>query len=209
MNAGVIVADVAFAVWAYPQLPEEVATHFNMAGEADGWSSPEFAAFFFPGLIVATWVLMLLSPRIDPRRRNYERFGPSFAIIRGSLVCFLAFIHVITLGMALGWPVDVSAAVLNGVGVLLAIIGNQLPRIRHTYLVGIRTPWTLASETVWRRTHRLAGPIWLVGGLSIAITGLFTPSIARWAFAICLAAMVGVPTVASYLWWREEEQGAA
>ena len=206
LSVAIIVGDLLFALWAYPQLPDRVATHFNAAGQPDGYSGPAFAAFFFPLLITAIYVLMLAVPRIDPRRANYERFGPTYDVIRGGTIAFLAFIHVTTMGLGLGWPINVGSAVMGGVGLLFAMIGNQLPRILPTYMVGIRTPWTLESPEVWRRTHRLAGPIWLIGGIAIAASGIMAPKAGPWVLIGSLVLMIGVPTAASFLWWTREQR---
>ena len=198
----------AFALAVYPRLPDRIPTHWNLRGEADGWGGPG-AAFLFPAIGTGTWLLMMVLPRIDPRRANWEKFRDEVRLLVGVLVLFFAWIEAVALGAALGWKLDTGRAVMGGVGVLLAVIGNYLPRIRSNWFMGIRTPWTLSSESVWRDTHRVGGRAFVAGGLAMVLAG-FIPGILAQLLAIA-AAMVAtlIPVVYSYLAWRREAAGRA
>lgn len=198
----------AFALAVYPVLPDHIPTHWNLRGEADGWGGPG-SAFLFPAIGTGTWLLMLVLPRIDPRRANWEKFRDEVHLLVNVLVLFFAWIEAVTLGAALGWDLDTGRAVTGGVGMLLAIIGNYLPRIRSNWFMGIRTPWTLSSESVWRDTHRVGGRAFVAGGVAMVLAG-FIPGVLAQLLAI-VAAMVAslIPVVYSYLAWRREAAGRA
>lgn len=198
----------AFALAVHPHLPDRIPTHWNLRGQADGWGGPG-SAFLFPAIGTGMWLLMWVLPRIDPRRANWEKFGGEVRLLVNVLVLFFAWIEAIVLGVALGWNVDTGRAVMGGVGVLLAIIGNYLPRIRSNWFFGIRTPWTLSSERVWRDTHRIGGRAFVVGGVAMVLAG-FVPGIAAQALAIG-AVMVAalIPILYSYVAWRREAAGRA
>jgi len=141
----------------YPYLPERVPIHWNAAGQVDNYGSRSFGAFMLPFFTVGIYVLMLVLPLVDPRRENYLKFLGAYRIIRLGLVLFMAVLHGLVLTSALGYYVPMDRVMPALLGLLFILIGNYLPRIRYNYFVGIRTPWTLANEEVWRKSHRFAG----------------------------------------------------
>jgi uncharacterized membrane protein len=203
-----IAAMWAFALAVYPSLPARIPTHWNLHGEVDGWGG-RGAAFLFPAIATGFALLMAVLPRIDPRRANWEKFRDEVRLLVTVFVLFSAWVEGVALGAALGWNVDTGRAVTGGVGVLLAVIGNYLPRIRSNWFVGIRTPWTLASERVWRETHRLGGRTFVAGGVAMVLAG-FIPGAFAQAAAIGAVVVAGlVPVVYSYLAWRREAAAGA
>jgi len=206
---GLLVVAVAagFTVWAYPQLPALVATHFDFHGDANGWSSRIVAAVLGPALGIVLALVFTALPHIDPRGANYAKFGPTYWTIANAVLVLVAGIHVFALGKALGWPIDMSRVASLGVGGLLVLLGNLMTRIRPNWFMGIRTPWTLSSDTVWRKTHRFGGVAFVIAGLCVAATALLT---AGWALkvALCVAVAAALSCVVySYVVWKAE-QGA-
>lgn len=203
----VILGMVVFSVFVYSSLPERVPTHWNVRGEVDGWAGRLRAVVFAPAVALVLWLLLPLLRRIDPRRRNYDRFDPTFWLLVNVMVVFMGAIHVATLGAGLGWDLDITRTMLVVVGLMFAVLGNYLPRLRSNWWMGIRTPWTLESEAVWRGTHRLAGYTFVIGGL-LAMVAALLPSPA--AFIVAMAGMTGgalIPVVYSYILFRRERQG--
>ena len=111
------------------------------------------------------WLLLLVVPVIDPRRRNYPAFLPFLRSLLLLLLLVVALTFAASMWRGLGHPLQVGNVAVLVVGLLFMFIGNSIGRVRPNYFVGIRTPWTLANEEVWRRTHRFAGPVMMVGGL--------------------------------------------
>lgn len=194
LMAGFLVA----AFFIYPQLPDKVPSHWNIHGQVDGYSSRFFGAFFEPLLAPFLYLLLVLTPLVDPRKDNYVRFAGAYAFLRWTLLLFMYSLYIVTLLVALGYAIDTSMFVKAGVALLLTIIGNFMGQFRHNYFVGIKTPWTLANEEVWRRTHRLGGRIWVLCGLGCLA---LSPVSAAWSaylyFALILI-MAVVPIVYSY-----------
>ncbi len=149
-----------------PYLPERVPAHWNLRGEVDRYGSRLWGAFGIPLLNLAVYTGMLLLPLIDPRRENYPRFEGAYRLLRAALVTFLAGLYLLVLLAGLGYRVDVGRLVQVGLSLLFILIGNFLGQIRHNYFVGIRTPWTLASEEVWQKTHRVAARAFVLAGLA-------------------------------------------
>jgi uncharacterized membrane protein len=190
------------AFFIYPHLPEQVPSHWGFNGEVDSYTSRLLGAFLSPLLTMALYLAMIMIPMIDPRRDNYSRFKGAYRLMRWSLVLFMGGLYVLTILFTLGYDVNISLTVKAGVALLLAVIGNFMGQFRHNYFVGIKTPWTLASEEVWLQTHRFGGRIWVVGGLVCLV---LSPINALWANYVYLASIIFmalVPMVYSYLLYK-------
>lgn len=201
-----ICAAVAFGmgILALPFLPAQVPSHWNIAGEVDGYSSPLTAALLTPALILALAVILPHLPKIDPRRENYAQFQGTYALTINAIALFLTALHLLTLAFALGAGFDLARLVFLGLGLLIAVIGNELGRVQPNYFMGIRTPWTLADDEVWRRTHRLGGRLLAVAGALTALAALLLPLPV--AAPLGLAFILGAAAFAvwySYRVWRE------
>lgn len=182
----------------YGRLPETMATHWNFRGEADGWSSRPVAVFALPGLLLALNILLPLVLRADPKHENMSpalKAVVFWTIPVISLVCSGA-----TIAAGLGYHLSVERIVPALMGVLFVLIGNYLPKTKQSYTLGIRLPWTLASEENWNRTHRLGGFLWVIGGLCFIVMSFFSWNPA--AFLIPILLMALVPAVYSYLLYR-------
>jgi uncharacterized membrane protein len=196
----------SLAVWG--MLPEQVPSHWNFRGEVDGWMARDQAVLFLPGIALALWLFLPMLRKLDPRRENYERFEETFWIFINVIVLFMAIIHVLTLGMGLGWPIDVGRAILVLVGILFVALGNYLPRVRSNWWIGIRTPWTLENETVWRATHRVAGKAFVAAGVLLALSVVLPPSLRGVVVMVSVFGAGLFPVVYSYWIWRRERSEA-
>jgi uncharacterized membrane protein len=195
-------------LFAYPHLPPRVATHWNWAGNPDGYSPKILAVLLLPAVMLGMRALVGVLPRIDPKGGNYSKFAGTYWLIFNGLILFLGLLQLAMLGYALGAPVRMDRLVPAGVGVLFVVIGNYLARVEPNWFVGIRTPWTLSSDRVWRRTHRLGGWIMVAGGTVIALSPFVPAGAALPVFLLTLVLVAVIPVVVSYLLWRRE-RGAA
>ncbi|MGQ0562267.1 MAG: SdpI family protein [Gemmatimonadota bacterium] len=201
-----VAAATLFSLAVYGQLPDPVATHFAADGTPDGWSSRALAAFGIPLLALVMIGLFHVLPRILPRRAHFQQFEDTYWAFASLIIAFLCALHVVVIGMALGWPIDMPAAVLLGVGSLFVILGTLMPRVKSNWLLGIRTPWTMENERVWHETHRLAGRTMPVGGLVTIAAAFLPPRLQPWVAMGALAFGAFVPVVYSYIVWRREQQ---
>lgn len=199
---------LALVIWL--RSPERVPVHWNAHGRIDAWGGPG-AAFLLPAAATGVALLMELLPRLDPRRDNWLRFDGEVRVIINALVLFLAWTEASLLGgWAFGWRLGGGRAPLAGMGVLLMVIGNYLPRIRSNWWMGIRTPWTLTSDRVWRETHRLGGRTFVAAGAVSVLAAVLLPEALGVGVSVA-AALAGslVPVVFSYRAWRREAAGQA
>lgn len=195
----IIASMFIISVLIYPHLPDHVPSHWNINGEIDAYSTRAFGAFFAPALTVGCYLLMIVVPLIDPRRDNYQRFTKAYTLLRWSMVVFFLVLYVVMILVALGYSINVGMVVKAMVSVLFLLIGNFMGQFRHNYFVGIKTPWTLASEEVWQRTHRFGAKIWVAGSL-ICLALSFVDTI--WSAGLffgSIMVMTIVPIVYSYV----------
>lgn len=193
---------VAASVILYSRIPESV----RLAWAPDRPSSRVAAAFALPAAIAAFSVIARLLPIIDPRRENYARFEDTFWRLVNAACAFLALLHAFTLAHALGAPLAGSEQlVLAAAGITLAVAGNYITRVQPNWFVGIRTPWTLSSDAVWRKTHRLAGRLLVICGVVLVAMSFRPPRAALPALAVCLAITAGVSLAYSFILWRREQ----
>jgi uncharacterized membrane protein len=195
---------------ALPFLPGRAPIHWNAAGEADGFGSPLTAALLLPAILTGIAVLAPLLPRLDPRGEAYAAFRPTYELFLNAVAGFMLLVHMMALGAALGLPVDMVRPMSVGLGLLFALLGNEMGRVQPNYFVGIRTPWTLADPEVWRRTHRAGGRAMVGAGLAAALLGLLLP--APWPLYAGLALVLGATLYAlgySYIVFRQLKGGQA
>jgi uncharacterized membrane protein len=206
LPAAFIIGAVIFSVAVYSRLPDSLPTHWGMSGEPDGFSSRLQAAFMLPLIMVAVFALLQWIPSLDPRAANIEKFRGSYDAVVGATIAFLGIMHVFTLGNALGWNVNMTTVVFASLGAMFVLLGNLLPRARSNFVFGIRTPWTLSSDAVWARVHRVGGYAMVAAGLLTIAAAFLRPRI---GFAIALPSLLLsalVPVIYSYILWNRERR---
>jgi len=189
---------------AYPYLPEKVPSHWNTVGQIDSYSSRLWGAFFLPLFNVGLYVLFLLLPLIDPQRDNYVKFAGTYRILRVLIITFITAIFLIVIISGLGYRLNVGILIQVAASLLFIVIGNLMGQLRHNYFVGIKTPWTLASEKVWTRTHRVSARVWVLAGLLGLVGVLFDPQIGFWFLIGPILAAAAFSVIYSYLIYRHE-----
>lgn len=204
-----IVALAAIAsLLSFAQLPDRIPTHWGSNGEANGWSSRGWGVSVIPLVLVLLALLMRWLPRIDPRRANYAKFAGTFEAIFITIMLFVLVVHFAILAVGLGYPVRIERWVPVGIGLLLIVLGNVLPRARPNWFVGIRTPWTLSSDRVWEKTHRLAGYVFVIAGIIVAIIGMTGVRLASFLVGPVIGIAALSLVVYSYVEWRREDRVA-
>jgi len=195
---GLLVA--AFII--YPHLPERVPMHWNASGEVDRYGSRFAGAFAIPLLTIGIYAGMLLLPLIDPRRANYARFLNAYRAVRTGLVLFLTLLYGVTIAITLGYEINISRVVPIALGVLFIVIGNFLTQVRHNYFMGIKTPWTLASEEVWRKTHRVGGFLFVAAGIVSILAAFLSAPVNFWLAIGSLLGAALITTIYSALIYK-------
>jgi uncharacterized membrane protein len=196
--------------WAWGQLPPgaPVPIHWGIDGRPDDFAPKEIGLLGVPGVALLVTALLLVAPRLEPRRENLLRSATAYRAAGIAALAPLAVVHVGTVLAAVGHPVDVAALAASGVGALLIVLGNYMGKIRSNFVFGLRTPWTLASERSWARTHRSGGRFMVGLGLAVVLAtlvGLRGGALFALLFG-GMVALLAVSFVYSYLVWRKDPE---
>ncbi|MDH5716846.1 MAG: SdpI family protein [Spirochaetia bacterium] len=189
----------------YPSLPEIIPVHWNIYGEVDRTANKLYA-FLMAVAPFVMYVLMRLIPKIDPRRDSYEKHKKAYEIVILSMMLFFIGIHWAAMSTALGFLQDVSFIVKMLVGILFMIIGNYLTQVKHNYTFGIRTPWTLASETVWHKTHRVSAYTFFICGFIWFVLSFLNKPYIFFILISLVITMIIFLIVYSYLLFEKERK---
>jgi uncharacterized membrane protein len=203
----VAVGILAFATGAFmePHLPAMVASHWDAAGQVNGYLSRAWGAFTFPAIIVFVIALFLAVPRMDPKRNNIAKFRDYFDCLTITLAVVLYYFYALTLLWNLGYPIDMMRWFIPAFALLFYVIGIVLPHTTLNFTIGIRTPWTILSETVWRKTHAAGGIAFKISAV-ITLAGVLWPSLALWFLLVpIIASAVGL-FVYSYVLYEGEKK---
>lgn len=192
----------AVGAWLYPHLPPRVATHWDLQGNVNGWSPRWLAVAIWPVLIAVMAVLAWLLPVISPRRYEITPFMGIYSGLMLFLQAFLLVVGVCAMLAGAGHHLPVGLIVTVAVGALLMVLGNYMGKLRKNFFIGIRSPWTLASDTVWERTHRFAGWLFVLAGAAWIVLSLTIAARRVWPLVVLVAVVACVPYAYSYLVYR-------
>jgi len=208
--AGMIIAPFIYGALIFPQLPSKIPTHFNIEGKADAWGGPS-SIFLGPGIMgaVSIFVYVLLSnlKKFDPKKYDEanDTLYKDFAVLT---VVFLSILSLIIIYSSThADEINVGQLILPLVGLSFAGLGWYMPKFKQNYFVGFKLPWTLENETNWNETHKVAGKIWIYGGLfQVVVTFLLPMKFGFIGFILATAVMVIIPSVFSYRMFRNGNQ---
>lgn len=187
-------------------VPKTVPIHFNIYGEADDFGPKWIILYLLPAIALGMYVILLLLPYIDPKRRIKTSQKPIAAIRVVTSVFFVGLYSIIVL-ISLGQEVAIETYILIAVGFLFLVVGNYLNSVKQNYFIGIRTPWALENSTVWKKTHRLGSKVWMIGGIIIMISPLtgIEKILGISVIIIAVIPMVLIPVIYSYIAYQKLE----
>ena len=187
-----------FIVW--DRLPENIATSFGWNGEITGYSSKMFAVVGLPVMLTFVNLICIIATSADPRRKNIN--NKVFSVVIGIVPVCSLLCGICIYANALGYKISVESIMPVFVGILFFVLGFILPKCKQNYTIGIKLPWTLHDEENWNKTHKLAGKLWIYGGIIMLVSGLFNLT---FIFVTIIFALVIIPTVYSYLLYRKQK----
>ncbi len=202
----VLSATVLLSLYFYANFPELVATHWNFEGQIDNYNSKFVGAFTIPLLIIGLYIMFLVLPYVDPKKDRYQEFAKTYHIFKGLIIGFMSIIYVTASLVNLGYPIPIDLVVPTLIGILFIVMGNYMGKIKHNWFMGIRTPWTLSSENVWNKTHRVSG--WLFIGLgTVMLTTPLLPKaiITPFFFSAIIITVIGSMAYSYFLYHKENK----
>jgi uncharacterized membrane protein len=201
MILGAIVAGALL----WNKLPEQMASHWNVNDEVDGYMSKPWGVFMMPLVTLGMFVLFLVIPAIDPLKANIAKFREAFNLFIALIVAFILYIHTLTLAWSLGYDnFKISTSMLPAMGFLFIFIGFMLRKAKRNFFIGIRTPWTLSSDYVWDKTHQLGATLFMVSGVLAFIGGIFGGMTAFWFLFVPMIGSTLFLLVYSYVLYQRE-----
>jgi uncharacterized membrane protein len=195
------------AAWGWGQVPAgtQVPIHWGIDGQPDGFAPKEVGFFLLPALAAGVTVLLMLLPRFEPRSANLVRSSSAYRQVGIAMLVVVTVIQLTTVLAAAGRPVNVSLVVGLTIGGLFVVLGNVLGKVRSNFIFGVRTPWTLASDRSWNKTHRLVGRLFVLLGLAVVVAGLVGGYVALFSTLIGgIALILVVGSVYSYRVWKAD-----
>lgn len=202
---GLLVTFVFGLSWlSFSSLPDLIPMHWNWKGEIDSYWPKQTGVWFVPGITLLMWIGFKIFPYFDPKKEKYNLFKSEWEIIQIGIIGFMAFVHFVTLSAARNPEMRVDTWIVIGIGGLLILVGNYLSKIRQNYFIGIKTPWSLASEDNWNKTHRFGSWCFVIGGIAVmagAALGLMMP-------ILMMVAIIGasfIPMLYSFLVFKKKE----
>lgn len=200
-----IVGQILVGLILYRQLPQEIATHWNAQGEVNGFTAKPYALIFTPVLSLGIYVFLRLIVRSDPLIKNNHSMQSQLYTIAAIIVAFLSCLHVLIFIWNLGYSFPIDRAVMISIVPLFFFIGRFMKTSEPNYFAGIRTPWTLSSPDIWKKTHIVAGNLFIIGSIFILLIAciLVNPVI---PFIGSVVTMTLIPAIYSYILYRSKEK---
>lgn len=190
----------------YNRLPNLMPSHFGISGQVDSYINKNIGAFLAPVIMLAVWIGMVYPPKVDPKRSHYAKFAKSYGLILSLLITFFFIIQLVIISVSLGFNVPVEKVIPLTIGLMFIVIGNYMPKSKSNFFYGIKTPWTLSSETSWRKTHRLGGILFVLSGVITAVASLIFNGYVIFPILIaCVIVATLVPFCASYIFAKNAE----
>jgi uncharacterized membrane protein len=203
----IAIALIAGAV-LWNQLPDQMASHWDVNDQVNGTMPKFWGVFMMPLVTLGMMVLFLVVPNIDPLKANIAQFRETFNVFIVLIIAFMLYVHGLTLVWSLGFTnFKMSAAMLPFMGVLFIAIGYMLKKAKRNFFIGIRTPWTLSSDTVWDKTNQLGSVLFMLSGAFAIVGGFFGGMTAFWLMFVPLIGSTLFPLIYSYVLYRRETKG--
>jgi len=200
---GIILLSFIVGAYFYAQMPEKVASHWNAKGQVDGYMSKFWGLFLMPFILVGLALLFIAIPRIDPLKENIEKFRKYY---NGFIILFFIFmlsIHLQVIFWNLGIKISPNVILPIGLGLLFFYAGILCENAKRNWFIGIRTPWTLSSERVWEKTHKIGGKLFKIAGV-IAFIGIFSQNYALFFILVPVILVTTCTIVYSYIEYQKE-----
>ena len=176
---GIVILSFLIGIYFYNQFPDKVASHWNAQGQVDGYMSKFWGLFLMPFISVGLFLLFIIIPKIDPLKQNIQKFRKYFDNFIILIFIFLLYLFILTIIWNLGIIFDMILVLMPAFALLLYYSGVLIQNARRNWFIGIRTPWTLSSDEVWNKTHKIGARLFKICGI-ITLLGFIFQNIAIW-----------------------------
>ena len=200
----IILISFVVGIYFYPQVPQKIASHWNIHGEVDGYLPKFWGLFLLPMILVIMFLLFVLIPRIDPLKENIEKFRKYFDWFIIIIVLFLCYLYALVILWSFGSRFNMAEMLAPAFAVIFYFSGVLIKNAKRNWFIGIRTPWTLSNEIVWEKTHKIGGKLFKISGI-IAFIGTFFPKISFWLVIVPIVFTVFYTIIYSYFLHKKQQ----
>jgi uncharacterized membrane protein len=204
----IVLLPFIYLAYLWNDLPNKVPMHWNMKGEIDRYGDKSeliIIPFLLPLLI---YVIFLVIPKIDPKNK-LNKMGNKLQTVKFLLTTFMSILALFIIYTAKHQTLTNQNYIVLLIGILFIILGNYFKTIQPNYFIGIRTPWTLENETVWKKTHKLGGKMWFVGGIIVVLSSLVLDKQLNFTLFLIITAIISIiPITYSYVVFKSEKKTA-
>jgi len=200
---GIVLISFAIGIYVFPEMPQKIASHWNSQGEVNGYMSKFWGIFLMPIISVGLFLLFVIIPRIDPYKSNIEKFRKYYDNFILLIILFLFYIYLLTIFWNMNYRFNMITLLSPAFAILFYYSGVLIENAKMNYFIGIRTPWTLSSEKVWDKTHKIGGKLFKIAGI-IAILGILFQSYAIFLILVPMLLSAIYSVVFSYIEYQKE-----
>ena len=200
----IIVTSFIIGIYFYPQIPEKMASHWNVQGQVDGYMSKSWGLFLMPIISLGLFLLFILIPKIDPLKMNIEKFRKYFDGFIILIILFLFYLYLLTILWNFDNKFSMNQVLSPAFGILFFYCGILIEKVKRNWFIGIKTPWTLSNEKVWDKTHQLGGKLFKIVGI-IAFLGIIFPNYTFFLILFPVIAVSIYTVVYSYFEYQKEK----
>lgn len=199
----IILLSFALGIYLYPQMPEKMASHWDIQGKVDDYMPKFWGLFLMPIVSLGLFFLFILIPKIDPLKANIKKFRKYFDGFIILIILFLFYLELLIIFWNLGFRFNIPQVLAPALGMLFYCSGILIEKAKRNWFIGIRTPWTLSSDKVWEKTHKIGGKLFKIAGI-IAFGGIFFPSCAFFLVLIPIILAAIYTIIYSYFEYQKE-----
>jgi uncharacterized membrane protein len=199
----IIALSFLLGIISYSHFPDRMASHWNSQGEVNGYMPKFYGTFLMPIILIGLFLLFVLLPKIDPLKRNYDKFKNYYNSFILVITLFMFYIYLLTVLWNFGVKVNMNLFLLPAMGFLFIYIGIVFKNVKRNWFIGIRTAWTMNSDKVWDKTHKLGSKLFIISGI-ITIIGLFFPNYLIWFILLPVILSSIICIVYSYLEYQRK-----
>ena len=200
---GIILFSFLFGIYLYPQMPEKIASHWNVQGQVDGYMSKFWGLFLMPLISAGLFLLFIAIPKIDPLKTNIEKFRKYYDGFITLIIIFLFYLYLLTIFWNMGIRFNIIQLLAPAFGILFYYCGILTENAKRNWFIGIRTPWTLSNDAVWDKTHKIGGKLFKISGI-VVLFGIFFRNYALF-FILVPVILVAIYTIIySYVEYQKE-----
>jgi uncharacterized membrane protein len=197
-----VLLSFATALYFYPKMPELMASHWNASGEVDGYMSRAWGVLMMPIMSLVLLVVFFMIPKLDPLKKNIDKFLEYYDWFVFLMLMFFYYIYALTLLWNLDIHISISRAMAPALGGLFFYTGVMVSKAKRNYFIGIRTPWTLSSDVVWDKTHKLGGKLFKAAGI-LCLLGIISDEFGIWLVLVPVIAASSISVAYSYVAFKK------